>query len=149
MNDLIVLYDGECGLCGALLALLLRWDRANRLAPVTIQSPRGEALLNELARDDRLASWHLIDAEGVRHSAGAGIPVIFDALPGARPIARASSRFPRATSSAYLWVAGHRAPLGRLLNARARAWAARVIAERSAASQREDRSTHSAGAVAP
>jgi len=118
-----------------MLATLLTRDRAHRLNPVTIQSARGEELLIDLARQDRLKSWHLIDAEGVIYSGGAGVPVIFDALPWGTPIARVASRFPRATSDVYDWVANHRALLGRLLQARTHAWAARVIAEHGRSDQ--------------
>jgi predicted DCC family thiol-disulfide oxidoreductase YuxK len=127
---LIALYDGDCGFCEVTLAALLTWDRAKRLDPVSIQSTRGEELLFDMARQDRLKSWHLIDGAGVVRSGGAAIPMIFAALPWGAPIARVASQFPRTTSRAYEWVAGHRVLLGRLLQARPRAWAARVIAER-------------------
>jgi predicted DCC family thiol-disulfide oxidoreductase YuxK len=130
VSDLIVLYDGDCGFCRVTLAILLTWDRANRLTPVRIQSTRGDVLLADVARQDRLRSWHLIDAHGTLHSGGAGVPVIFDALPRGRPIARGASRFPAATAHIYHWVANHRVLLGRLFTGRPRAWAARVIAER-------------------
>jgi predicted DCC family thiol-disulfide oxidoreductase YuxK len=130
VTQLIVLYDGDCGFCAVMLAVLLRWDRAGRLAPVAIQSARGEELLGDLPRGDRLESWHLIDADGALHSAGAAVPVVFNALPWGRPIARLASRFPRAASRAYDWLAGHRALLGGLIRSRPRAWAARVIADR-------------------
>jgi predicted DCC family thiol-disulfide oxidoreductase YuxK len=132
VNDRIVLYDGGCGFCGVMLALLLKWDRANRLRPVAIQSARGQELLAGLASHDRLKSWHLIDADGVLYSGGAGVPVIFDALPWGKPIARGASRFPTAAARAYDCVANRRVLLGRLFKARTRAWAARVLAERSA-----------------
>jgi hypothetical protein len=70
-DELIVLYDGECGFCAVMLALLLSWDRARRLDPAAIQSPRGEGLLADVAREDRLESWHVFDARGVRRSASA------------------------------------------------------------------------------
>ena len=129
MDNLIVLYDGDCGFCAVMLALLLRWDRANRIAPVPIQSARGEELLAEMARDDRLKSWHLIDTAGTLYSGGAGLPVILHALPRGAPIARVASRFPAATSRAYESVARHRVLLGRPFK-RARGWAARIIADR-------------------
>jgi predicted DCC family thiol-disulfide oxidoreductase YuxK len=129
-GTLIVLYDGECGFCKVMLAVLLSWDRAHRLDPASIQSARGEELLAGMAQQDRLASWHLIDAEGTLYSGGAGIGVIFAALPYGSPIARVASRFERTTSRAYEWVAAHRVLLGRIFSARPRAWAARVIAER-------------------
>jgi predicted DCC family thiol-disulfide oxidoreductase YuxK len=132
-GTLIVLYDGECGFCKVMLAVLLSWDRAHCLDPVPIQSARGEELLTGMADQDRLASWHLTGAEGTLYSGGAGIGVIFGALPFSSPIARLASRSPRATSRAYDWVAAHRVLLGRPLGARERAWASRVIAERERA----------------
>ncbi len=134
-NTLIVLYDDDCGFCEVMLAMLLTWDRANRVRPVPIQSTRGEELLIDMKPEDRLKSWHLLDASGMLHSGGAGITVIFAALPGGTPIASVVSRFPRATSRSYDWVAGHRVLLGRGLRARPRAWAARVVAERERSDQ--------------
>ncbi len=131
-GGLIVLYDGTCGFCRVMLALLLRCDRMRRLDPAAIQSPRGEQLLADVAREERLESWHVIDARGVRRSAGAGIPVVLAALPGGAPLAQLAARSPRATTRAYVWVAEHRSGLGRLLHPRTRAWAVRVIAERGA-----------------
>jgi predicted DCC family thiol-disulfide oxidoreductase YuxK len=131
----IVLYDCDCGFCKVILAVLLRWDRAHRLAAVSIQSALGERLLGDMPSQDRLKSWHLIDdTQGVR-SGGAAIPVVFAILPRGAPLARVASRFPRTTSRTYEWVASHRAFLGRLLRTRSRAWAARVIAERGGSDQ--------------
>jgi predicted DCC family thiol-disulfide oxidoreductase YuxK len=133
-SPLIVLYDRDCGFCKVILAALLRWDRAGRLTPSPIQSPDGEELLFDMTPSDRLASWHLIDGAGVVRSAGDGIPLVFAALPGGSAIARLASRFPNATSLLYEWVAAQRAVLGRALSARVRAWASRVIAERTRSS---------------
>lgn len=144
MNDLreralVVLYDGDCGFCKVMLAVLLRWDRAHHLAAVPIQCTQGEQLLLGMPSGDRLKSWHLIDSARVVHSGGAAIPVIFAALPRGAMLARVVLRFPRTTSRTYEWVAGHRVLLGRLLGTRSRAWAARVIAEH----ERSDRSSSS------
>ena len=118
-----------------MVAMLLTWDRAERLDPVRIQSSRGEELLIDVGRQDRLESWHLVDGAGVVRSGGAAVPMVFAALPGGAPIARVVSLFPRTTSRAYEWVAGHRVLLGRLFKARPRAWAARVIAEHGRSDQ--------------
>jgi len=134
-DTLMVLYDDDCGFCEVTLAMLLTWDRANRVRPVSIQSTRGDDLLIDMKREDRTKSWHLIDAGGMLHSGGAGIPVIFDALPWGVLIANVVWRFPTATSRTYDWVANHRVLLGRGLGARPRAWAARVIAERERSDQ--------------
>jgi predicted DCC family thiol-disulfide oxidoreductase YuxK len=135
MNDLpenavVVLYDGDCGFCKVMLAVLLTWDRAHHLAAVPIQCTLGEELLPGMSSHERLASWHLIDGARVVRSGGTAIPVVFAALPGGAPLARVTSQFPRTTSRTYEWIAAHRVLLGRLLRRRSRAWAARVIAER-------------------
>jgi predicted DCC family thiol-disulfide oxidoreductase YuxK len=130
-SPLVVLYDSDCGFCKVTLAMLLRWDRARRLTPLPIQSSAGEELLSAVTAQDRLASWHLVDGAGEVHSAGAGVPLLFAALPGGSPISRLASRFPKSTSRGYEWIADHRVLLGRALSGRARAWAGRVIAERT------------------
>jgi predicted DCC family thiol-disulfide oxidoreductase YuxK len=130
VDNLIVLYDRDCGFCSVMVAILLTWDRANAVDAVPIQSARGEALLIDLAQQDRVKSWHLIEAGGRLYSGGAGIPVILNALPRGALIARVASQFPNATSRLYEWVANQRVLLGRPLKARPRAWAARVIADR-------------------
>jgi predicted DCC family thiol-disulfide oxidoreductase YuxK len=126
-----VLYDGDCGLCKVILAVLLRWDRSERLEPVPIQSERGQRLLSEMDPAERLRSWHLIDRDRAVHSGGAGMPVVFAELPGGAPIAQLTARFPGATSRVYEWAADHRALLGRPLGSHSRRWAARVIAGRA------------------
>jgi predicted DCC family thiol-disulfide oxidoreductase YuxK len=135
MNDfrehhLVVLYDGDCGLCKVMLAVLLRWDRAHHLDALPIQCAQREQLLLDMPSRDRLKSWHLIDRARVVHSGGAAVPVLLAALPRGALLARVASQLPHATSRAYELVAGHRTLLGRLFGARSRAWAARVIAER-------------------
>jgi predicted DCC family thiol-disulfide oxidoreductase YuxK len=129
-RPLVVLYDSNCGLCKVLLAVLLRWDRARRLTPLPIQSSGGEELLSHMNAPNRLASWHLIDGAGTVHSAGAGVPLLFAALPAGAAIAGLASQFPNTTSRVYEWVATHRTLLGRPLSPRVRAWAGRVIAQR-------------------
>ncbi len=135
MNDLpenavVVLYDGDCGFCKVMLAVLLTWDRTHQLAAVPIQSTLGGQLLPGMSSQERLKSWHLIDGDRVVHSGGAALPAVFAVLPGGAPLGSLASQFPRTTSHAYEWTADHRGLLGRLLRRRSRTWAARVIAER-------------------
>ena len=101
-GTLVVLYDAHCGFCAVMVAMLLTWDRAKRLDPVRIQSTRGEELLMDVGRRDRLDSWHLVDGAGVVRSGGAAVPMVFAALPGGAPVARVASQFPRTTSRAYV-----------------------------------------------
>jgi predicted DCC family thiol-disulfide oxidoreductase YuxK len=135
MNDLrehaaVVLYDGDCGFCKVMVAVLLKWDRAHQLLAVPIQSAAGEQLLRDMPARDRLESWHLIDDAPAVHSGGNAIPAIFALLPRGTRLARITSRFPRTTSRTYAWIADHRVLLGRMLRTRPRAWATRVIADR-------------------
>jgi predicted DCC family thiol-disulfide oxidoreductase YuxK len=127
---LLVLYDGDCGLCAWSMAWLLRLDRAGRLEPVTIQSGRGQALLADLPERQRLESWHVSDGSGLLASAGTGTAVVLERLPAGAPLAALALRFPAATERAYRWVAAHRARLGALLTPASRARAQRLIATR-------------------
>jgi predicted DCC family thiol-disulfide oxidoreductase YuxK len=129
-EPVVVLYDADCGFCRVALALLLRWDTRRRLEPAAIQSARGELLLGEIEPAMRMRSWHAVDPAGAISSGGAGVPLVFGALPSAMPIAWLAARFPSTTARVYDWIAAHRALLGRALNARTRAWGARVIAQR-------------------
>lgn len=111
-----VLYDADCGLCRALLAPLLSWDRG-RLRPLPLQTSEAGALLANLTPEELMASWHLVSPGGQRWSAGAALPPLLRLLPGGRAAAVAFARFPVATERGYRWVAEHRSGLARLLPA--------------------------------
>ena len=126
MTEVPVLYDPDCGFCRVSLALLLRWDTGSRLRPVALGTDEADALLDGMSEDERMASWHLVEP-GAVHSGGAAFGPVFARLPGGRPLARASERFPGASDRLYRWVADHRSLLGRAIPASARRWADRVI----------------------
>jgi predicted DCC family thiol-disulfide oxidoreductase YuxK len=107
-RDHTVLYDSDCGFCKWSLDKILAWDRDDRLRPVAIQSPEGQELLAGVPPEKRLDSWHLVEPGGRVSSAGDGAPPLARVLPGGRPLAFVFARFPRATDSAYRFVAGHR-----------------------------------------
>lgn len=143
-----VLYDAECGICRTLLAGLLGWDRRRRLRPLALQDPEADRLLADLAPEERLASWHLLSPDGARRSAGAALAPLLRLLPGGRAPAAACARFPAATERGYRWVAGNRAPLGRLLPAAVKRRADRSLARRLAVppgSRRRSREGPAAG----
>jgi predicted DCC family thiol-disulfide oxidoreductase YuxK len=121
-----VLYDPDCGFCRVTLALFLGWDRRGRLHPVALGSEEARALLRGMPDEQQMASWHVVEPDGV-HSAGAAFGPVFARLPGGRPLARLSERFPGASERLYRWVADHRTVVGRALPAAARRWADRVI----------------------
>lgn len=111
--DVTVLYDRDCGFCRWLLAQLLAWDRARRLRPVAIQDEEGQRLLAGMSEERKLASWHLIGADGEIHSGGAGFPPLFEQLPGGGPFAALTGRFPGLSERAYRLVADNRVALSK------------------------------------
>ena len=131
MTGVPILYDPDCGFCRVLLAVVLRWDRHGRLRPVALGSEEADALLRGMPDDERMASWHLVEAGSV-HSGGSAFAPVLERLPGGRPLARLSARFPGASERAYRLVADHRSRFGRLLPAAARRWADRVISKSQA-----------------
>jgi predicted DCC family thiol-disulfide oxidoreductase YuxK len=126
MTPAPVLYDPDCGFCRVSLALLLRWDIRGRLRPVALGTEEADALLDGMPKEERMASWHLVEAGRV-HSAGAAFPPVFAKLPGGGPFARVTARFPGASDRLYRWVADQRSLLGRPLPGSARRWADGVI----------------------
>jgi predicted DCC family thiol-disulfide oxidoreductase YuxK len=108
-----LLYDADCGFCKSIVSGVLAWDRHNRLVPVALQSAQAQALLSDLAPEQRLASVHLISPDGERLSAGSVPAALLRLLPGGKIPALASARLPRLTSRAYDWVANHRSQLSR------------------------------------
>jgi predicted DCC family thiol-disulfide oxidoreductase YuxK len=126
----LVLYDGDCGFCKWLLALLLRFDRARRLLPVALQRPEAEALLADLEPAERMASMHLVSPDGTRTSAGEALPALLGLLSGGRLPAAVFARFPRLTSAGYQWVATHRIRISRFVPRRWKQRAAERVRER-------------------
>jgi predicted DCC family thiol-disulfide oxidoreductase YuxK len=129
----IVIYDGECGVCATLLALLLRADRDRRLRPLPLGTPGADALLADLPVAEREASWHLIDPSGHRESAGAAAPPLLRLLPGGHGPAALLARFPRQTERAYRAIADHRSAIGRLVPSSVKRRARRTVAARTRA----------------
>jgi predicted DCC family thiol-disulfide oxidoreductase YuxK len=143
MAKATVIYDADCGFCKVSLAVLLVWDRqsvgrghrgagldadAGALRPLPLGTAEADRLLAALTVEQREASWHLIDGNGRRHSAGAALAPALSLLPAGRLPAQLVGRAPHLTERGYRWVADHRGALGRLVPGRARRWADRVIA---------------------
>ncbi|MEK6250406.1 MAG: DCC1-like thiol-disulfide oxidoreductase family protein [Actinomycetota bacterium] len=116
-NRVAILYDADCGFCRWSLAKVLAWDRSRRLRPVAISSAAGDRLLGDLSEEERRASWHLVDADGRRRSAGEAGAALLRTLSGGAPLAVLLERFPSATEGAYAWVVANRGRLGRLIPA--------------------------------
>jgi predicted DCC family thiol-disulfide oxidoreductase YuxK len=107
----VILFDSRCGFCRRSISRLLRWDRHGRLRPVALQDPEADELLDGMAEDRRMASWHLVTPDGKVHSAGAAFPPLLRLLPGGRPLAALTAAFPRLTERGYQHVARTRGPV--------------------------------------
>ena len=73
-----VLYDEGCGFCRWCVGVLLALDRRHELRPVAIGSHEGAMLLGDLDERARWDSWHLVDPQGRRTSAGAAVAPLLD-----------------------------------------------------------------------
>jgi predicted DCC family thiol-disulfide oxidoreductase YuxK len=149
MSTHTILYDPDCGFCRVCVAVVLRWDRQGRLRPVSLTSTEGEALLAGRPWEERMASWHLVEAgwlgNGAENapnpnhpriwSAGAAFSPLLRLLPCGTPLARLTDRFPTTAERAYRFVADHRSAFGKPLPAAAKRWADRVISESAADSR--------------
>jgi predicted DCC family thiol-disulfide oxidoreductase YuxK len=125
-----LLYDRDCGFCRWSLAWVLRADRHRRIQPLPLSHSDVDALLAELSPEQRAASWHLIAPDGRRWSAGRAAPPLLRLLPGGRLPAWLLGSAPESTDRAYRWVADHRARLSKLIPARSKLRADRVIGSR-------------------
>jgi len=126
----ILLYDSDCGFCRWSLGKVLAWDRRARIRPVSLQSKQAEELLAGMPEAERFASWHLVDADGELHSAGAGIAPLLRLLRGGRPLSAIAARLPGAMERGYRFIAGHRGLWGKLVSDGAKRRADRRIASR-------------------
>lgn len=126
----LVLYDGDCGFCKWLLALLLRFDRVGRLRPIALQRPEAESLLADLDPAERMASMHLVSPGGARTSGGEALPALLRLLWGGRLPAALLARFPRLTVAGYAWVAAHRTGISRFVPRGLKRRAAERVRER-------------------
>lgn len=111
MAQAIILFDSRCGFCRRSVSRLLRWDRHGRLRPVALQDPEADELLDGMAEDRKMASWHLVTPDGKVHSAGAAFPPLLRLLPGGRLLAALMAAFPRLTERGYQHVARTRGPV--------------------------------------
>jgi predicted DCC family thiol-disulfide oxidoreductase YuxK len=127
----ILLYDETCGVCKTIVAAFLAWDRRRLVRPLAIQTSEAEALLPGMPREQRLASWHLVTADGRIRSAGEVFSQLFRLLPGGAPFAFLAGHAPRLSNRSYTAVARRRATLGRLVPATWKRWAGEQIARRS------------------
>jgi predicted DCC family thiol-disulfide oxidoreductase YuxK len=114
-----LLYDADCGFCNWSLRRVLAWDRSGRLRPVALQDPEADRLLGGMDDEKKMASWHLVTADGRVYSGGAAFAPLLRLLPGARPLAALAAAAPRTTERLYRWGARKRSFFGSRLRLRA------------------------------
>jgi predicted DCC family thiol-disulfide oxidoreductase YuxK len=113
-----------------MLAGFLRWDTERVLAPVALQSELAGRLLSDLTPEQQMASWHLVAPSGERRSAGAALAPMLVLLPHGRPLSAVLDRIPAVVDRGYLWIAGHRRALSRLVPSRWKRAGAALVSER-------------------
>jgi predicted DCC family thiol-disulfide oxidoreductase YuxK len=115
MDEAVVLYDRDCGICTWSAERLRAWDGPReRLRFVPLQSAEADELLGDMDRNRRFASWHV--ATGGRiHSAGAAAAPVLRLLPGGHPLAWLAERLPATTELLYRKITARRDQLGSLL----------------------------------
>ena len=116
-QDHVLLYDADCGFCRWSLDKLLARDRDRRIRPVPLQSAEADTLLPGMDREQKMASWHLVDPDGTVYSAGDAVAPIMELLPKGKAVATAAKVSPALTGVAYRMVARNRTRFGRLLGA--------------------------------
>src|SRR3989442_11648218 len=110
-----LIYDGECGMCRALVARLAAWDREHRIALVPFQDEAAVARFG-IGLPALAAAMHLVLPDG-RVSPGAdAVPELLRLLPGAKRWVRLVFTVPGGRPLArrgYRWVAERRPLPGR------------------------------------
>ena len=116
-TPLTVLYDEDCGFCTAAAGWLAKRDG---IVTAPIGSATGDTALHGMSRDERYASFHVVDNAGRVSSAGEALTLLIAALPAGRATSRVARRFPRVTEALYQQTAKRRSLLGRLFRVNAR-----------------------------
>jgi predicted DCC family thiol-disulfide oxidoreductase YuxK len=129
-GQLAVLFDSDCGFCRWSVAWLLRLDQLRALAPIAIQSERGQRLLEAVPEAIRLDSAHAVGSDGRVFSGGDAAPVIANRLRGGKAFSPLLKISPALTRAAYRAVATNRQSVGRFVPASSRASADRLLASR-------------------
>jgi len=106
---LIVLFDGECGLCNRAVDFLLRHDSGRRFRFASLQSAVGRDLLNKHGLDsEQINSVVLIDGERVYLKSNAVLRIALE-LPEPWPLAGSLVFVPQGLrDGVYDYVARHR-----------------------------------------
>lgn len=109
-----VVYDGDCAVCGRLMALWIRWDRAGRLEILPSQTPGLHERFPQIPPTAYDESLQVIGRDGRVWQGAESFARVFEVLPGAGMLAAllgARSLQPIAERF-YRWFAGNRYRFG-------------------------------------
>jgi predicted DCC family thiol-disulfide oxidoreductase YuxK len=115
MERTVLLYDSHCGVCRWSVSKALRLARRAHLRAVALQDEEADRLLDYMDAATRMASWHLVAADGQVRSGGWAVGPLLRLIPGGRPVAALAETFPGTTDRVYRFLARHRTRLGRLV----------------------------------
>ena len=105
-----LIYDGECGMCRALVARLAAWDREHRIALVPFQDEAAVARFG-IGLPALAAAMHLVLPDGRVFAGADAVPEVFRLLPGVKRWLRLVFAVPGVRPLArrvYRWVAERR-----------------------------------------
>ncbi|MHB0959203.1 MAG: thiol-disulfide oxidoreductase DCC family protein [Pirellulaceae bacterium] len=77
----VVIYDGECRFCTGQIVRLARWDRAGRLAYVSLHDPRVSQRYPDLTRDQLMEQLYVVNGRGDRWGGAAAFRYLSRHLP--------------------------------------------------------------------
>jgi predicted DCC family thiol-disulfide oxidoreductase YuxK len=80
-NADVVIFDGECTFCRSQVERLARWDRAGRLAFVSLHDPIVAERYPDLTHDQLMDQMYLIDSNGNRHGGAAAFRYLSRKMP--------------------------------------------------------------------
>lgn len=96
-GEYVLLFDRDCGICGAMAQWIHAVDLRRRIRLRTIQEARD--LLSAIPEAERLGAFHLVGPSGRVKTGGDAVPLLIEALPmGAglgRLLAGTSALMPR------------------------------------------------------
>jgi predicted DCC family thiol-disulfide oxidoreductase YuxK len=77
----VVIYDGHCRFCTGQVSRLARWDRAGRLAYLSLHDPRVAERYPDLTRDQLMEQLYVINSRGERFGGAAAFRYLSRHLP--------------------------------------------------------------------
>lgn len=109
-----VIYDGDCKVCGRLVAVLRSWDRKQLLAIAPSQTPGLQARFPWIPAEAYRQSMHVIGPDGQTWQGAAAIERLLDVLPKGKLVSWVFSiPFARPVAERfYRWFARNRYKLG-------------------------------------